>query len=172
MAGDLNEPAIIRAWQKKDLPAVIEIARSTWLDAYLAFVPKADILQYHEEQYTIDRLTELFQNRFGYVAETNGRAVGYSIAGIFTEKNRYGIQSIYVLPRFQSRGIGIKLLQAQMAKAQSLNHDRVWLAVMEKNRPACEWYKSIGFVFLEREFFQMGNTTLKVYIGYKLIRPE
>jgi hypothetical protein len=40
---------------------------------------------------------------------------------------------------------------------------------MKQNIKALEWYKNLGFVFVEEEPFQMGLTGVMHLIGYKTI---
>ena len=53
--------------------------------------------------------------------------------------------------------------------AVKLKHDKVWLGVMKDNAKALEWYKKLGFQFVEEEPFKMGNTEVLHLIGYKFI---
>ena len=86
--------------------------------------------------------------------------------------DKFFISSLYVLPEFQGYGIGKKLLLQAEEIAAKLKHDKVWLGVMKDNIKALEWYRKIGFQFVEEEPFKMGETEVMHLIGYKVIIRE
>ena len=90
---------------------------------------------------------------------------------LFEDKinKRFYISSLYILPDYQGFGIGKKLLKEAYLIAMQKQYDRIWLGVMTKNVKAVDWYKNIGFVFVEEDPFQMGKTEVMHLIGYKII---
>ncbi len=83
--------------------------------------------------------------------------------------NKFYISSLYVLPNFQNFGLGKKLLNEAYRIAETKQFNKVWLGVIKQNIKALEWYKNLGFAFVEEEPFQMGSTTVIHLIGYKMI---
>jgi len=77
---------------------------------------------------------------------------------------------LYVLPEFQGKGIGTELLKIVEKKAVTHSFHQVWLGVMEQNVPSLEWYKKLGFNFVEQSPFQMGRTTVNHFLGYREIK--
>jgi ribosomal protein S18 acetylase RimI-like enzyme len=108
-------------------------------------------------------------NVYGFVAEASKAVVGCARCIHARAEERFYLTSLYVLPRFQQRGIGARLLNEAEQQAEACGYDRVWLGVMEKNTIACAWYKKIGFTFVEEAPFTMGTTTVQHVIGYKPI---
>jgi len=161
----------IRQWTTADLPAVRQVTWTTWLDAYSSFIPETDIRQYFDEYYTLDALTQLFHAPLtnGFVAEVDGRIVGYVKTKFNKEENRFYVSSLYILPDRQGMGLGGKLMVAAEALAKTLGADATWLGVMTQNTPALEWYKRHGFTFVEEAPFTMGQTTVVHLIGFKKI---
>jgi ribosomal protein S18 acetylase RimI-like enzyme len=84
---------------------------------------------------------------------------------------RFYISSLYVLPQYQGFGIGKKLLFNAEEMAVKSNYNKVWLGVMKDNIKALDWYQKIGFQFIEKEPFKMGETEVLHLIGYKIIAP-
>jgi len=84
-------------------------------------------------------------------------------------RDKFFISSLYVLPELQGYGIGKKLLVKAEEIAAKLKYEKVWLGVMKDNVKALEWYKKIGFQFVEEEPFKMGDTEVLHLIGYKVI---
>jgi ribosomal protein S18 acetylase RimI-like enzyme len=87
------------------------------------------------------------------------------------QEKRFYVSSIYVLPLYQGKGLGMKLIRAAETWAIANHFDDVWLGVMMQNVNALAWYKKIGFQFVEEAPFTMGQTTVNHLIGYKRCYP-
>ncbi len=74
-----------------------------------------------------------------WVAEGEGRIVG------FMAVVRNHLDHLYILPGYQRRGIGDRLL----VKAQELSPDRLDLWAFQRNSPARAFYEARGFVAVE-----------------------
>ncbi len=159
-----------RNWTKEDFQNVRNILLVTWKDTY-HFIPEKDIITHLENYYSEAKLLELFNNpdTMGILAEIEKTPVGWMKLFSDQPTERFYVSSLYVLPEFQGYGIGKKLLLKTEAIASKLNHDKIWLGVMKDNIKALEWYKKIGFHFVEEEPFKMGNTEVMHLIGYKII---
>jgi len=103
------------------------------------------------------------------LAEIENKPVGWM--KLFDDQlaEKFFISSLYVLPEFQGYGIGRKLLLKAEETASKLKHDKVWLGVMKDNVKTLEWYRKIGFQFVEEEPFKMGETEVLHLIGYKAL---
>jgi ribosomal protein S18 acetylase RimI-like enzyme len=161
---------ILRNWTKEDFQTVRNILLVTWKDAY-HFIPEKDIITHLENYYSEAKLLELFNNHLvrGILAEIESRPIGWMKLYNDELVEKFFISSLYVLPEFQGYGIGKKLLQKAEETAKKLKHDKVWLGVMKDNVKALEWYRKIGFQFIEEEPFKMGETEVMHLIGNKLI---
>jgi ribosomal protein S18 acetylase RimI-like enzyme len=160
----------LRYWKKADFNTVKEILLTTWKDTY-SFIPEEDILSHFEKFYNKQSLIEILEDPFskGIIAEFESKPVGWM--KLFEDKinKRFYISSLYILPDYQGFGIGKKLLNEAYLIAMQKEYDRIWLGVMTKNVKAVDWYKNIGFVFVEEDLFQMGKTEVMHLIGYKII---
>lgn len=96
-------------------------------------------------------------------------AVGFAKTNFNTHDNKFFLNSLYVLPEYQGKGIGSQLLRACEGFAESLKADEVWLGVMEQNVSALGWYKKSGFQFVSKAPFTMGKTTVQHCIGFRRI---
>ena len=161
---------IIRNWTKEDFQAVRNILLVTWKDAY-HFIPEKDIITHLENYYSEAKLLELFNNHLvrGILAEIESRPIGWMKLYNDELVEKFFISSLYVLPEFQGNGIGRKLLLKAEETASKLKHNKVWLGVMKDNVKTLEWYRKIGFQFIEEEPFKMGETEVIHLIGYKVI---
>lgn len=162
---------VIRQWTLDDLPAVRHVTWETWLVTYSSFIPESDLRAYFDEHYALAALTKLYRQDFmtGFVAEVDGEVVGYAKTQYNKDERRFYVSSLYILPSFQGKGIGGKLMAVAEETAAGYNVDSVWLGVMTQNVPALDWYKRTGFQFIEEAPFTMGRTTVVHLIGYKKI---
>jgi len=162
---------LIRPWRMEDLPAVRRILWESWMAAYSAFVPEEDLRAYHEETYRIESLTHLYESPFvhGFIGEADGEAAGFARTQFNKSENRLFLASLYLLPDFQRKGIGGRLLRAAEEKALSYNLGDLWVGVMVQNEAARRWYEKRGFRFVREEPFRMGGTTVPHLIGFNVI---
>jgi len=160
----------IRNWTREDFSIVKNILLTTWKNTY-TFIPEEDILLHFEKHYSEDRLIEILNDPFsnGIIAEVNSVPAGW--LKLFEDhiNKKFFVSSLYVLPEFQGFGLGKKLLNEAYRIAKEKQFSKVWLGVMQQNIKALEWYKNLGFVFVEEEPFQMGATEVIHLIGYKII---
>jgi ribosomal protein S18 acetylase RimI-like enzyme len=155
----------------EDLPAVRRILWESWMDAYRAFIPKEDLRTYHEATYRIESLTHLYESPFvhGFIGEADGAPAGFARVQFHRNQNRIYLASLYLLPDFQRKGIGGKLLAVAEEKVLTYNLQELWLGVMVQNEPARRWYEKRGFRFVREEPFRLGGTIVPHLIGYKVI---
>lgn len=160
----------LRNWTKEDFPIVKNILLTTWKDTY-SFIPENDIRTHFDKFYSVDRLIEILNDPFskGIIAEVNSVPAGWLKLFENVVNKKFFVSSLYVLPEFQGYGLGKKLLNEAYTIAHQKQFNKVWLGVMKQNVKALEWYKNLGFVFVEEEPFQMGTTEVMHLIGYKII---
>lgn len=160
----------IRKWTKDDFSIVKNILLVTWKDTY-SFIPKEDLLSHFERFYADEKLEDLLEDPFsqGIIAEVNSVPAGWMRLFEDQINKKFFVSSLYVLPEFQGYGVGKALLLEAYTIARQMNYQKVWLGVMSQNVKALEWYKNLGFNFVEEEPFQMGTTQVMHLIGYKMI---
>src|SRR3989304_7629164 len=160
----------LRNWTKEDFQTVRNILLVTWKDAY-HFIPEKDIIIHLDNFCSETKLLELFNDHRtnGILAEIENKPVGWMKLFDNQLAEKFFISSLYVLPGFQGYGIGRKLLLKAEETASKLKHDKVWLGVMKDNVKTLEWYRKIGFQFVEEEPFKMGETEVLHLIGYKAL---
>ncbi len=162
---------LIRPWRKEDFPAVRRILWESWIAAYSSFIPEEDLRAYLEATYQIASLSLLYDSTFihGFIGETDGEAVGFARTQFHKNETRLYLASLYLLPAFQGKGIGGRLLRAAEEKAGAYGLTELWVGVMVRNEAAGRWYERKGFRFVREEPFRMGRTTVSHKIGYKMI---
>jgi len=160
---------VIRPWQKTDLESIRRVTWQSWISTYLSFIPESDLKSYFDTHYTEASLLSMFDDPFtqGFIAEEDGHIAGYARLFFSRDKNCLYVSSLYLLPEFEGKGIGIRLLNSAEGYAAKKGLDELWIGVMVKNRQAVLFYRKVGFLFIREEPFTMGKTTVSHLIGYK-----
>ncbi len=104
---------------------------------------RTEVYSDHKEQYLVERLrnSEAFIPELSIVAEIDGKIVGHilvtklKIKGKFNEFDSLALAPISVLPEFQGKGIGGKLILESHKKAKELGHKSIVLFGHEKYYP-------------------------------------
>ncbi len=162
---------LVRRWTLDDLTVIQDVLWKTWVHSYSHFIPEEDLTSYFSEHYDLDSLRTLFHNPMadGFVAEDEGVVVGFMRTAREPEENRYYVSSIYVLPPYQTKGLGKALMKRAAEEAKGFRLDRVWIGVMVQNHQAEDWYKTMGYQVVRTEPFTMGKSTVDHHIGFILI---
>ncbi len=165
---------LLREMTLEDLPAMRHISWVTWLATYAPFIPEDDLRAYFDAHYSLEALSVLFQKRTvkGFMAFMDGSPAGFVKTEYSEEEKRFYVSSLYVLPGHQGEGLGTRLFDTAEAHGRTWHADRVWLGVMEKNIRTLEWYRRMGFHFIEEQPFTMGRSTVNHLIGYKIITTD
>jgi ribosomal protein S18 acetylase RimI-like enzyme len=158
----------IRRWERADLPTIQQLLLETWLDAYVGFVPRQDLVDYLHTEYSQAKLGALFEHPdvTGYLAQVDGPMAGYAKLYHARAEGRLYLHQLYVLPARQRLGLGTRLLAYAEELARGLGAQRIWLGVMVRNARAVAWYRKLGYTVTETSPFVMGATTVDHYVGY------
>jgi GNAT superfamily N-acetyltransferase len=127
----------IRSGNKSDTIACVDILRA-WA-AETPWMAELDDLKPMQ-----DFWIDIFENDLVWVAEIEGRIVGFCTRGI--EDGPDNIGALYVISEARSTGIGKQLLD----KAKE-NRDWITVWAYEKNSDALRFYKREGLVEIRRE---------------------
>jgi ribosomal protein S18 acetylase RimI-like enzyme len=143
---------VIRAAVPDDAPAIARIDKETWLATYpndpfgITYEDVEAKIKDWESPEAIalmkEKLSAEDPNTLRLVAEVNGEVVGHSrLYKMVQGPNK--LQTIYVLPQYQGRGLGRKLAQQGL---EWLGSDKdIALEVAQYNEQAIHFYESLGF---------------------------
>lgn len=81
---------------------------------------------------------------FTIVVEENNKIIGYGTAEKLN-RNSMDIESIAILPEYQGKGYGSKLIEAIENEAKKRNYKKIVLEVREKNENAKNFYLNHGY---------------------------
>ena len=159
-------PAIhIRLCDETDLDLLVELARTTFVEAFWDTNAADSMIAYMESAFQVEVFRQEMKQpdaRF-FLVSADETPAGY------LKLNRSGAQSdvrdpesleverIYVLADYQGKGIGQILLEyaVETAKAEDLKY--LWLGVWEYNEKAQAFYRKNGFRTFGSHPFVMGE---------------
>jgi ribosomal protein S18 acetylase RimI-like enzyme len=140
----------------------IESARAT----YAGLLPEGALsdADYERRKLNWSRTLESESGgEFVFVAESEGRVVGFASGGPEREGDRDfdgELYTVYLLPEYQRRGAGSRLVSAVAERLARLGCRSMMLWVLEEN-PACRFYESLGGARVREAEIERGGRTLK-----------
>ena len=93
-------------------------------------------------------VADLKRNEQYFIYETAGKAVG-CVAYESAEKDLAFLNRLAVLPEFQGRGIGKKLLSHLFGHARAHHKEVISIGIIAANHLLKNWYETLGFIPLE-----------------------
>lgn len=132
----------LRPAREADVPALIELARRSWLSGFAATAPAA---------FVRDRLARDFE-RDWYprhwpamtVAEDDGVLLG------LVQPEGAEVNGLWVAPEAQGRGVGTALLRHAERQIAAAGHERAWLTCSGFNPGAARFYRARGYQEVRR----------------------
>ncbi|HEX8639085.1 MAG TPA: GNAT family N-acetyltransferase [Pyrinomonadaceae bacterium] len=154
----------IRRADVTDKNIICALGVATFYEAYFEQDDSHDLANYVLESFGSERMEgELNDaNSTFFIAELNGRAVGYaklrenSAVDCLKSANGVELQRIYLLERAKGRGVGAALLNRCLEVARAKGYEMLWLGVWELNSAALAFYEKAGFVKAGEVLFPYG----------------
>jgi ribosomal protein S18 acetylase RimI-like enzyme len=146
---------LIRPARADDVPALADLARRTWLDAFGATVSPENAAAEAEAGRSEERFHRALAERTILVSEDGGALVGY------VEFGDREVHRLYVETALQGRGIGRALLETALAHPRLANAKRVALQVWDENVRAVRLYESVGFRRAGTTAFAIGDEVVE-----------
>ena len=130
---------VIRKMNYSDIDRVRMIAADTWRDTYTSFIPAEIQEKVLKEAYSNEEMDNRFKSSINLVAESNGVMMGYAF---FSGDKDVFLESIYLHPNYQGKGVGKCLLETGLSKFKAA--DSISLTVYKGN-PNISFYEKEGF---------------------------
>ena len=130
-----------RAWPA-DADAVREVGLETWPVAYDGLASPEFIAEGLTAWWSTEAVERGIRQGITLVAVTDERVVG--MVGLGQEEGFWVMWKLYVLPRYQGKGVGKALLDAAIA-ALPTGTEQLLLDVLISNEPAIAFYRKHGF---------------------------
>jgi ribosomal protein S18 acetylase RimI-like enzyme len=161
----------VRPVAEADLPALAELAKRTWLDAFGDSVSPEEAAAEVEETRSPEYFRTALLTDTILVAEEDGELVGYvkfgdvRIPEVDVHPGDQGLHRVYVETAKQGRGIGRQLVRTALSHPRLRGATQVYLEVWEENPAALALYESFGFCAVGTTQVTVGSR----YVGEDLV---
>jgi ribosomal protein S18 acetylase RimI-like enzyme len=153
----------IRQAEFEDAAGIARVQIDTWRLAYRRIMPARLLEEMNDIRiaaFWAQVIAEAQGRSFCFVASVAERVVGFASGGPRqngTELTRGEVYALYVLPGFQGRGIGRRLVTDSFERMLELgmNEGRIW--TLRENAPARGFYAAIGGVQTENGYNDIGG---------------
>lgn len=149
-----TEPITIVLAQPEDVPALQATAAASWWATYGAYLAASFIEDFLARAYSQPSLLGQIADptRYFLVARDAGRVIGFGQVGPTLPRRDAApvapadLYRLYLLPAYQRRGIGARLLAELEAWLRDHGYPYYGAYVHERNAPAQHFYTAQGFV--------------------------
>lgn len=150
----MNEKLIIRKAEQKDISAIIDLIKELAEYEKLLHLVKTTEKNIEEVLFGENKFIEVFLAE--YEGKLAGQALFFKNFSTFLGKPGIYLEDLYVKPDFRGKGIGKALLMKIIALAKERDYGRVEWCVLDWNKPAIDFYKSLGAIELEEwKYFRL-----------------
>jgi len=156
----------VRRAKKEDVPGIENVLAVTWRDTYSTFLSEASIDQVTAEWHSPRVLEAEVTRPSTYIGVATSVPTG--IVGMISAHSQSEVLFVarmYVLPEFQRRGIGDRMMnEARLAFSQTR---RLRLDVEEQNPKGRAFYRKLGFREVEVRADDIAGTKLNLVVMEK-----
>jgi len=155
----------LRKANLSDLPELLALARTSFLQAFTAGNKPENVQAYLAEAFTVERLTHEMQEPAStfIVASLEGKLVGYTKLNLaeaqadVQDPASVEVARLYPLEEVWGTGLGQLLLDAAIAFAKQEGKTWLWLGVWEHNARAIRFYEKNGLRIFGSHPFPFGD---------------
>jgi len=149
---------IIRPMEEKDIPDVQYVVKKSWNHTYYDIIPEEVQNNFLNSAYSDEMLKKRLE-QIVFVAEDKGKIVGFINLNETNKPNIYDLTAIYLLPAYQGKGIGTKLIKHSIQEVEVF--EELSLEVEKSNINAVNFYKKLGFKIVDEYDDEFDGHVLK-----------
>ena len=161
----VSENVTIRAVENSEIELLHQLSLNTFVEAFGSQNTTSNMEQYIAEALTLNHIEFEYNspNSTFFFTEYQSEIIGYLKVNWGDAQTEHQlsealeIEHIYVISKYQSKGIGALLLNycLELAGLKKLKH--VWLGVWDQNQSAIRFYERHGFVTFSKHKFMLGK---------------
>jgi diamine N-acetyltransferase len=157
------QAATIRPAAPDDVPALADLAKRTWSDAFGSSVSPEDEAAELETTRSPAYFVHALERDTILVAESEGGLLGYvqfgdvDVPGVEARPGDQELHRVYVETALQGQGLGRELMNAALEHPRLAEAVRIYLTVWEKNERAIRLYERLGFRVVGTTTFTIGT---------------
>ena len=163
---------LVRLATRADLPQIAHIARVTWEATYEKTIAPENRREFLARAYKPENLADAIDvpGHWFYVAEVEANVIGFGhfLRRYHPNHARAELVRLYVLPGFQSMGIGTVILRTGFDALAEAGIEQCFVSVQASNAAARKFYERHGFTF-HRNHGQFLGTQIITLAEY--VRP-
>lgn len=149
----------IRRMHDEDIKQVQDIANTSWNATYKGIIPVKVQNNFLKSAYSDENMKRRLERSFLYVAEVEGKVVGFANYSPIKDGGKIELGAIYLYPQFQGLGIGTALLQQAIKEFEGVKE--IYINVEKDNQIGKIFYKAKGFEMVEELEDVFDGHTLK-----------
>ena len=168
----MEQTVKIRRADSTDANLLAALGGTTNYETYFETDDPEDLAKYIADYFNPQAIKAELEdeNSTFFIAEINGKAVGYAKlregkpAECVKDENIVELARLYVLEKMTRHGVGKILMQKCFDEAKSKNFDSLWLAVFNLNSRAFEFYQKLNFKQVGETGFYYGEKRFTCYV--------
>ncbi|MDE5414269.1 GNAT family N-acetyltransferase [Alkalihalobacterium chitinilyticum] len=133
----------IREMLHDDTKQVQEVAKKTWNATYEGIIPLEVQDDFLNAAYNDERMKQRLERSFLFVAEFDGRVVGFANFSPVRDNGKVELAAIYLYPEYQGKGIGSALLQQGIKDLDGIKE--IYINVEKDNKIGKAFYDAKSF---------------------------
>lgn len=158
-------PYLIRKANYADLNSLVEMARTSFVEAFTEGNKTENVNAYLEEAFTEEQFTEELENPASvfFLLEVDGDLAGYAKVNFVPaqtelhDNSSLEVARLYLLEKYIGMGLGKILLNHTINFAKLNRKKYLWLGVWEKNKRAIKFYEKHGLSIFGSHPFPFGD---------------
>lgn len=142
-----------------DVPALVALARDTWMTYYPSIIGMAQIEYMLAQRYRPDaiRAQLALEGVWWDVLRLDGELAAFAACETGPAATDMKIDKLYARHDLRGRGLGSALLRHVAGKARAVGCTRLWLQVNRHNAPAIAMYRRNGLAIEREAVTDIGN---------------
>jgi ribosomal protein S18 acetylase RimI-like enzyme len=155
---------ILRPARQADLPALIDLAKRSWLSGFVESAPEAFVREWLARDFESDWYPKHWPSMT--VAEVDSVILGV------VQPAADEINGLWVDPAAQGRGVGTALLAHGEGQIVAAGHDRAWLSCSGFNLKGKRFYLARGYTLIRSETKQRASGVIEEMHIYERRLPR
>lgn len=167
---------MVRRVKADEIESLQLISRRTFYETFWMSNSRQDMIDYLENSLSLEALSRELENpnsEFYFLFLDAESATDFEPAA-YLKLNFLNVEleRIYVLSKFQCKGIGRYLLDFSIQLALSRRAPILWLGVWERNYNAIDFYKQNNFQEFGKHTFRLGQDLQTDILMQKILLPN
>jgi ribosomal protein S18 acetylase RimI-like enzyme len=170
----------IRKAEPTDAKNLAVLKQQVWVSTYATEGLVDEISGYVIAEYSLEKTEKWIadKNKWIFMVTVDEGVVGCAEISLLPQRPMDKVEpcpeisSLYILERFQGKGIGKQLLVACLKKVELLGHHKAWLSVYHKNEKAIGFYEKQDFENVGEIDFQIDKNKYKNFVMLKNLKIE